>query len=167
MYRCLLGDEKKKKCMSLLQTVEEDYKKAFRGSDKPVIEVLRIVKTALQNEEIAKRGKTGEREAKLTDDEVLAILKRQVKQTEEAGEFFLKGGRADLKTKNDAELVILKKYLPAQASEDQVRKAVEKVLSGMVGAKSSDFGKIMGAVMKELKGADGTVVSKVVKELLG
>lgn len=153
--------------MSLLQTVEEDYKKAFRGSDKPVIEVLRIVKTALQNEEIAKRGKSGDREAKLTDEEVLAILKRQVKQTEEAGELFLKGGRADLKTKNDAELVILKKYLPAQASEDQVREAVKAVVARMGNIAPSEFGKIMGAVMKEVKGADGTVVSRVVKELLG
>ncbi len=154
--------------MTLMQIIEEDYKKAFRGGDKPVTEVLRVVKAALMNDEIAKRGKTGEREAKLTDDEVMAALKRQVKQLEEAGELFAKGGRQDLKEKNDAELVILKKYLPAQVDEGKVREAVKKVFAGMAGAKPSDFGKIMGAAMKELGGkADGTVVSNVVKELLG
>lgn len=154
--------------MSLLETITEDYKTAFRSSDKATVEVLRVLKSAFMNEEIAKRGKSGEREAKLTDDEARAVLKRQVKQLEEAGELFAKGGRQDLKDKNDAELVILKKYLPAQASEEQVRSAVKKVLATMAGAKASDFGKIMGAVMKELKGgADGTVVSRVVKEILG
>ncbi len=154
--------------MPLMQTIDEDYKKAFRGGDKPVVEVLRVLKSALMNVEIEKRGKAGEREAKLTDDEALAVIKRQVKQLEEAGELFVKGGRQDLKDKNDAELVILKKYVPAQVDERTVRAAVKKVLSGMAGAKPSDFGKIMGAAMKELGGkADGTVVSKAVKEMLG
>ena len=154
--------------MPLIQTIDDDYKVAFRSGDKSLVEVLRVLKSALMNDEIAKRGKSGEREAKLTDDEALAVIRRQVKQLEEAGELFVKGGRQDLKDKNDAELVILKKYVPAQASEEQERAAVKKVLAGMAGAKSSDFGKIMGAAMKELGGkADGTVVSKAVKEMLG
>ena len=153
--------------MNLFETIESDYKNAFRASDKPVIEVLRIVKTALQNEEIAKRGKSGDREAKLTDEEVLAILKRQVKQTEEAGELFEKGGRADLVSKNKEELTILARYMPAQMSEDEVRRIASMVIARMGQPSPSEFGKVMGAVMKEVKGADGTVVSRVVKELLG
>ncbi len=150
-----------------MQTIEEDYKKAFRGGDKPVTEVLRVLKSALMNDEIAKRGKSGEREAKLTDEEALAVIKRQVKQLEEASELFTKGGRADMAAQNEKEIGILKKYLPAQASEEQVRQAVKKVLSGMGSPKASDFGKIMGAAMKALGGkADGTVVSKAVKEIL-
>lgn len=154
--------------MTLLETIAEDYKKAFKGGDKPVVEVLRMLKGALMNEEITKRGKTGQREAMLTDDEALAVIKRQVKQLEEARDLFTQGGRADMAAQNEKEIVILKKYLPAQASEEQVRVAVKKVLAGMAGAKPSDFGEIMGAAMKELGGkADGTVVSKVVKEILG
>ena len=149
-----------------MQTIEEDYKKAFRAGDKPTLEVLRIVKTALQNEEIAKRGKSGEREAKLTDDEVLAIFKRQVKQTEEAGELFLKGGRADLVTKNKEELAILSRYMPVAMSEDEVRRIAAGVVARFGKPAPTEFGKVMGAVMKEAKGADGTLVSRVVKELL-
>lgn len=154
--------------MTLLETIAEDYKVAFKGGNKPVTEVLRVLKSALMNEEIAKRGKSGEREAKLTDEEALAVIKRQVKQLEEARDMFTQGGRADMAAQNDKEIVILKKYLPAQASEDQVRAVVKKVFAAMAGAKPSDFGKIMGAAMKELGGkADGTVVSKVVKDILG
>src|SRR3989338_3076152 len=149
--------------MGLLQTIEENYKKAFKGSEKTAVDVLRLLKTALQNEEIAKRGKTGEREAKLTDEEALAVVKRQVKQLEEAGELFAAGGRADLKSKNDAELAILKHYLPTQMDEGKVREIVQSVVSGMGKVLPSDFGKIMGQVMKETKGqADGVVVSKIV-----
>lgn len=154
--------------MSLLQTIEEDYKKAFRGGDKIVTEVLRVLKTALQNEEIAKRGKAGDREAKLTDEEVFAVIKRQVKQLEEARDLFAQGGRQDLVTQYEAELTVLKKYLPAQASEEAVRAAVTKIVASLGAVGPGDFGKVMGAVMKELKGqADGTLVSNVVKEILG
>jgi len=151
-----------------MQTIDEDYKKAFRGGDKITIEVLRGVKTAVQNAEIEKRAKTSNREAKLTDDEALAIVKRQVKQTEEAGELFKQGGREDLVAQNQAELVVLKKYLPAQMEEGKVREIAKGVIAKMGKVAPSDFGKVMGAVMKETKGqADGTVVSKIVKELLG
>ena len=154
--------------MELLQIIESDYQKAFRGAEVAVRDVLRVLKSALQNEEIAKRGKIGDREAKLTDEEALATIKRQVKQLEEARDLFKQGGRADLVAQNEAELVILKKYLPMQASAEEVRAAVKKVLAGMPGAGVSDFGKIMGATIKALGGkADGTLASKMVKELLG
>jgi hypothetical protein len=155
------------KNMSLLPTIDADYQKAFRGGDKAVTGVLRVLKTALYNAEIEKRTTKKDREAKLTDEEAQAVVRRQIKQLEEAGELFKKGGREDLVAKNEAELAILKKYVPAQASEEEVRAAVKKVLEGIGKVGPSDFGKIMGAAMKELQGgADGTVVSKVVKEML-
>lgn len=151
-----------------METIAEDYKKAFRGGDKAVTEVLRVLKSGLMNEEIAKRGKSGEREVALTDAEVLSVVKRQVKQLEEAGELFAQGGRADLKEKNDAELVILKKYMPARMDERKVREVVKAVVTRMGTSGPADFGKVMGAAMKEFGGkAEGTVVSRVVKELLG
>ena len=154
--------------MSLIQTIEEDYKQAFRGGEKVTVEVLRGIKTAFQNAEIEKRAKTSDREAKLTDEEALAIVKRQVKQTEEAGELFKQGGRQDLVAQNQAELTVLKKYLPAQMDESKVREIAKGVIAKMGKPTPSDFGKVMGAVMKETKGqADGNVVSKIVKELLG
>ena len=153
--------------MPLSLTIDDDYKAAFRGGDKETTSVLRLLKTALTNEEIAKRGKTGEREAKLTDEEALAVVKRQVKQLEEARDLFAQGGRQDLVAKNEAEITILKKYVPASASEEQVREVVARVISSLGAVSPSDFGKVMSAVMKELKGqADGTAVSKAVKEKL-
>ncbi len=153
--------------MSLVSQLEEEYKVAFRGGQKTVTEVLRMLKSALMNEEIAKRAKTSDREAKLTDEEALAIVKRQVKQLEEAGALFVQGGRVDLKEKNDAEILVLKKYLPVQVDEGKVREVVKTVIAKMGSVGPSDFGKVIGATMKELKGgADGTLVSKVVKEIL-
>ncbi|MBI2551997.1 GatB/YqeY domain-containing protein [Candidatus Uhrbacteria bacterium] len=153
--------------MPLAQRIEDEYKAAFRGGQRTATEVLRLLKTAFQNAEIEKRGKSGDREAKLTEEEALAIVKRQVKQLEEAGELFVQGGRADLKEQNDAELNVLKKYLPAMMDEEKVRAAVKRVISGMGSVGPADFGRVMGAAMKELKGgADGTVVSRIVKEML-
>ena len=154
--------------MALIQTIEEDYKKAFRGGEKIVIEVLRGLKSAMQNAEIEKRAKTSDREAQLTEEEVLAIVKRQVKQTEEAGELFKQGGRQDLVTQNAAEFAVLKNYMPARMDETKVREIAKGVIAKMGTVAPSDFGKVMGAVMKETKGqADGNVVSKIVKEMLG
>lgn len=154
--------------MSFAERIENEYKAAFRGGQKTATEVLRLLKTAFQNAEIDKRGKSGDREAKLTEEEALAIVKRQVKQLEEAGELFIQGGRADLKEKNDAEIAVLKKYLPAMMDEEKVRAVVKEVVGRMGTVSPGDFGKVMGAVMKELKGAaDGMVVGKMVKELIG
>ena len=154
--------------MSLIQTIEQDYKNAFKGGDKLTIGVLRLLKAALHNAEIEKRGKSGEDRGGLSDEEAVAVIKRQVKQLEEAKEMFAKGGRADLAEQNEKEIVILKKYLPQQLSEDTVREAVKRVIGSMAQAGPSDFGKVMGAAMKELKGqADGGVVGKIVRELLG
>ncbi|KKW17396.1 MAG: hypothetical protein UY58_C0004G0020 [Candidatus Magasanikbacteria bacterium GW2011_GWA2_50_22] len=154
--------------MNFIQTIEEDYKRAFRQQDKLFVAVLRLVKTALTNAEIEKRAKVGSREATLTDEEALATVKRHIKQLEEAGELFRQGGREDLLKQNEAELLVLKKYVPASLPEETVREAVKKVLAGLPKAGPGDFGKIMGLAMKELAGkADGALVGKIVKEILG
>lgn len=151
--------------MTLIETIEQDYQSAFRVGNKNTISVLRMLKTALVNAEIAKRGKTGDRGVKLSEDEALNIVKRQVKQTEEARDLFIKGGRQDLVDQNTKELDILKKYLPETISEDAVRAVVIKIVDE---ARGADFGKIMSAAMKDLKGkADGAIVSRVVKEMMG
>lgn len=151
----------------LIQTIEDDYKRAYRGGDKTTTEVLRVLKTTLYNAEIEKRSKTSDREAKLTDEEAVGVVRRYAKQLEEAGELFAKGGRQDLVAQNDAELAVVSRYLPAAVSEAQVREAVKVVLGRMGQVEPQDFGKVMGAAMKELKGAaDGALTSKIVKELL-
>ncbi|MBI4135327.1 GatB/YqeY domain-containing protein [Candidatus Uhrbacteria bacterium] len=154
--------------MTLLTKIDQDFIQALKAKDAERLSVLRMLKTAFQNAVIDKRGKTNDLKASLTDEEAIAVIKRQVKQLEEAREMFASGGRPELAAQNEAEVAILKVYLPAQVSEETVRAAVQNVLAGLGQAGPSDFGKVMAAVMKELKGqADGTVVSKIVKELLG
>lgn len=146
--------------MGLLKIIEDDYKKAFQGGDRIAVDILRILKAEFQNASIAKRGKGDD---VLREDEVVGILRRLIKQSEEAKEMFQKGNRPDLVERNEKEQVIIKKYLPKMMAEDQVRDYVKKIVSE---AGQSDFGKTMGQVMKDLKGkADGTIVSKVVKEI--
>lgn len=152
--------------MSLVQIIEDDYKSAFKSGDKLTTGVLRMLKTELHNALIAQRGKADSVE-ELGDEAVLAIIKRQVKQLEEAKEMFTQGGREDLAQQNSAEIMLLKKYLPELMSEDAVREAVQKVIVDSGASIPADFGKIMGLAMKELKGkADGGVVGKVVRDML-
>ena len=152
--------------MSLAQIIEDDYKSAFKNGDKFAVGVLRMLKTELHNAVIAQRGKTDSVE-ELGDEAVLAIVKRQVKQLEEAKEMFVQGGRADLAEQNSKEVALLKKYLPELISESAVREAVQKVIADSSASSPADFGKVMGLAMKELKGkADGQIVGKVVKEML-
>lgn len=153
--------------MALTQIIEHDYIVAFKGGGKLVTAVLRGLKTAIKNAEIEKRGRI-QGGGELSDDEVIAVVKRQVKQLEEAKEMFAQGGRNDLVEQNEEEITVLKKYLPQQLSEAQVREAVQSAVAGMGEVGAGDFGKVMGAAMKELKGkADGGVVGKMVKEALG
>lgn len=152
--------------MSLAQIIEDDYKSAFKNGDKFAVGVLRMLKTELHNAVIAQRGKADSVE-ELGDSAVLAIVKRQVKQLEEAKEMFAQGGREDLVQQNVAEIALLKKYLPELLSEDAVREAVQKVLAKNSSSNPADFGKVMGLAMKELKGkADGGMVGKIVREML-
>lgn len=97
----------------------------------------------------------------LTDDDVIKIIRRQIKNRKESIAAFTKGGRQDLADKETSELKILETYVPAGAGAEEIRKIVKSVMvSG-----ETDFGKIMGQVMKKLQGqADGATVAKIVKE---
>lgn len=146
--------------MALLERVQTDVIAAMKAKDAPTTAALRMLKTSLGNAEIEARGS-----GKKFDDALeLACVKRHAKQLAEAAEEYRKGGRADLVSQTESELKIIEKYLPAAMSEEEVRKVVAAVR-----AKSGamQMGPFMGAVMKELQGkADGTVVRKIVEEML-
>lgn len=154
--------------LSLRATIEEDFLKAYRASEKQAVNVLRLLKTAFMNAEIEKRAKTGEREVVLTDEEALAVVKRQVKGLEESLDLYRQGKRDDLVSQTEGEIAIMKRYLPEDLSESAVREAISRVIAAMGKPGLQDFGKVMGEAMKVLKGqASGDVVSKIVKEMLG
>ncbi len=103
----------------------------------------------------------------LSDEEVVALIRRSVKQREDAAAQYRQGGREELATREDAEREVLRAYLPQQMSVDEVREVVLRVMAEQGVSDKSGVGKLMGAVMRELKGrADGTMVKDVVENCL-
>jgi hypothetical protein len=149
--------------MTLKQQILSDLKSALKSGDKFKRDVLRFLDSALKNAEIEKRKK----EEGLTDEEIIEIIARSLKQRRDSIEQYQKGNRLDLAEKEKKELAILSQYMPEQLSPEEIEKAVKKAIIDLQVAGISDRGKVMGKVMGELKGkADGNVVRKVVEKLL-
>jgi hypothetical protein len=145
--------------MGLLQQIEDDYKKSFKARQETQVGVLRMLKAAIKNAEIAARHE-------LSDEEIQAVLTRAAKQHREAITLYQQGGRSDLVNKENAELQAMMLYLPTQYSDSELTTVVKEVIAEMKATKA-DFGKVMGAVIKKVKGqADGQRVSTIVKHLL-
>ena len=143
----------------MLDQIEQDFKQALRSKDEIVVSSLRNLKSEIKNVEIDKRKP-------LTDEEVLDVLRKKVKQHKDSIESFKSGNRLDLVETEEKQMQVLQKYLPAQLSEEEVRVLVKRVIQAM-NAQASDFGKVMKEVLKEAAGkTDGSVVSKIVKEEL-
>ncbi|MBI5147615.1 MAG: GatB/YqeY domain-containing protein [Parcubacteria group bacterium] len=150
----------------LTEKINADMKAALKSGDRFSVGVLRMALAAIHNQELEKRRISGS--AELSDSEVVDLLFKEVKKRREAAELFNKGGRGDLAEKEEKETEVLKKYLPAQLGEEEVAAAVEKIIAGLGAVSEKDFGKIMGAAVKELKGkADSSLIGKAVKAKLG
>ena len=148
---------------TLQQQIKNQIKDAMLKKEAVRLTVLRGLSSAFTNELVAK-GRTPQSE--LTDEEALAVIRRQVKQRKDAIEQFTAGGRDDLAQNEKDELVYLEVFLPQMMSEEDVKKHVEakKTELGIVDAK--DKGKLMSEIMKDLKGkADGVVVKNAVDVL--
>ena len=136
-----------------------DLTKALKENDTLKVSTLRFLLSFLKNKEIELRGAR-----KISDEDIIAIIKKQVKTHEESIAAFEKGNRPDLADKEKKELSILKQYLPEEMGEDLVRTAVNDLLTGR---NDLDFGSAMRLVMESLKGqADGSLVARLVKESL-
>lgn len=146
--------------MSLLGKLNDDMKQAMKDKDKLKLSVIRMVKSSVKNEEI-NQGK------ELTDDQVLALLNRELKQRRDSLQEFEKAGRDDLAEQNRAEIEVLLLYLPKQLDEAEIRQIVQETIEQVGAASKKDLGKVMGALMPKVKGkADGNLVNKIVQELL-
>jgi len=149
----------------LYQKIKEDLSKALKSGDTLRISVLRMVLSSLHNKEIEKKGKN--QNSELTEEEIIEVLKREAKKRKEAIETYLKGNRNDLADKEKKELEIIIAYLPKQLSEEEIKKIVQEAIQKLGAQSEKDFGKVMGFLMKELKGkADAGLVSQIVKESL-
>lgn len=147
--------------MSLKETLNNDIKTAMKAKDKETLAVLRMIKTAVQAAEIDKKEE-------LNAEEELTILAREAKQRRESLEEFVKAGRDELVAKTEAEIEIVERYLPKQLSVEEVKEVIATVAEKIGATTQKEFGKLMGAVMQELKGkADGNVIKEQVKAHLG
>ncbi|MFA5029698.1 MAG: GatB/YqeY domain-containing protein [Patescibacteria group bacterium] len=150
--------------MSLQKKIEEDFLVALKAREESLVSTLRMLKAALQNKKIEK---TLPKEDFLPDEEVVAVLKSEIKKRKDSVESYQAAKRDDLVGKEQAEIDILNKYLPPQLSQEQVLGIVKEVIAAAGPVGPADFGKVMGQVMKQLGvQADGQLVSRLVKEEL-
>lgn len=148
--------------MSFQDTLRDDLKSAIKSGDGEKSSLLRFVLAQLHNREIEKKGR-GE-EPKLTDEETIDVLRKEVKKRKEAMDLFRRGGREDLREKEEKEAKLIEEYLPAQMSREQITAVVDELKN----SGQSDFTSLMREAMKKLKGqADGKLVGEVVKDRLG
>ena len=137
-----------------------DLVTAMKSQDKDTLSVLRMVKGAMQLEEINKKHE-------LTDDEFIGVISKQIKTRKESILEFEKANRTDLIEKTKMEIEILNKYMPEQLSEEEVLKVIDEAFDVVKPQAQSDMGKLMGYVNPKLKGkADMSFVSKTIKEKL-
>lgn len=146
--------------MRILEQVNQDMKTAMKAKDRESLTTIRMIKSSIQNEEIAK-GRD------LTADEELTILSREKKQRLESLEEFKKADRSDLVEKLENEIKIVDKYLPEQLSDDEVRVLVQETIDEVGAESMKDMGTVMNAVMPKVQGrADGGQINGLVRELL-
>lgn len=148
--------------MTLSNRIAEDMKTALKSGDKTRLETLRTLRAQIL--ELSKRGS----DKPVTPDDEGAVLRLAIKKRREAIDVYTRAGRRELADKEALELKIIQEYLPQQLSPEETEKEIEKILAAVGATSSKDFGKAMGAVMKELKGkADGGIVQNIVKRRLG
>ena len=148
--------------MGLKETLKSDLTEAIRSSDKVVSGTIRMVLTAITNEEVS-----GKEARVLTEDEIITVLSREAKKRREAAEEFAKAGRTDKAADEKAEGEVIAKYLPAQLSEGDIKKLIDAAVASTGAAGPADMGKVMGAIKPQIAGkADGSLVSSLVKAAL-
>lgn len=144
-------------------TIREKIKEAMIAKDSVKLNVYRGILSAFTNELVAK-GKTPQ--DTLSDDECMAVVKKLAKQRKDSIDQFEKGGRSDLAASEKEELTVLETLLPQSMSKDEIRKIAESKKAEMNLTDKTKMGMLMGAVIKETKGAaDGADVKEVVESL--
>ncbi|MFA6466852.1 MAG: GatB/YqeY domain-containing protein [Patescibacteria group bacterium] len=143
--------------MSLEKEIEKNYIEAFKAKKEIEVSTLRMLRSALKNLAIDKRISS------LEDEDVLSIVKRELKKRQDSIEAFRSAGRDDLLAREEAEARILEKYMPAMLSEEEI----DKIIANIISAGHDNFGLVMKEVMAQTKGrADGKIVQEKVKQKL-
>lgn len=144
----------------LIEKIERDLKNALKSKDQLRVSTLRLLKSAIGYLAIEKKDD-------LKDDDVISVIKKQVKQRKDSIEGFKKGNREDLAQKEHSELEILKVYLPEEITPEALSVIIDEAINETGASTSKDMGMVMKAVMAKTKGsADGKAVSSIVNEKL-
>ena len=146
--------------MVMKERILNNLKEAMKQKDKELLSVIRMVKGAIQMDEIAKKRE-------LNDDEVIAIISKQIKTRKESIAEFEKAGRDDLKNQTQSEIDILMRYMPEQMSEEEVLRVIDQAFETVQPTSMKDMGKLMGVITPQVRGkADMGFVNKTIKERL-
>ena len=160
--------------MNLKSIINEDIKSAIKSGLSDKASALRFLSSVIKNKELEKRKRLSkedesltelEKLSELTDEEVINVILGELKKRKESIAQYEKYGRENLAKKEMAELEILKKYVPEEMPEEELRSIVKKKIAEIDGATMKDFNKIMGSVMAEVKGrTGGELVKKIIEE---
>jgi uncharacterized protein len=146
--------------MSLADQLSQDLKQAMKDKDKVWLSVVRMVRAAVKNKEI----ETG---TPLTDDEILSVVQKELKQRQDSLQAFESAGRSDLIEAVKSEIDILHEYMPAQLSDQELVQVVRDTIAEVGATSKGDMGRVMSALMPKVRGrADGKRVQTTVQSLL-
>ena len=147
--------------MTLTETINDQMKQAMKAGDKLRLETLRSLRAGVLEFEKSGTGR------EMTPDDEFKILNSAAKKRKDAIEQYEAVGRSEAADQERAELAIIMDFLPAQMTEDEIRSAVQEIAVQIGATQAADFGKLMGAATKALKGkADGSMIQLVAKALL-
>lgn len=161
--------------MSLKTIIEDAARGALKNQEPELLSTLRMLLAAMHNREIEKRTKLSKGGAAgdlgklstLKDEEVIEVIRSESKKRREAMLEYEKAGRKESAEKEAGELKILEKYLPQELGDEEIEKTVREIITQIGPVSEKDFGRVMGEVMKKLKGqASGDRVGVVVKKFL-
>lgn len=146
--------------MSLKQKLQEDLKSSMKNKETIKKSVITLIRSSIKQYEVDNRVELG-------DAEIVDLIAKQLKQTRDSREEFKKAGREDLVSKAEAEIEVLKEYLPQQLSEEELNEIVISTISEVGATSMKDMKKIMTSIMPKVKGrADGKLISELVKKNL-
>ena len=150
--------------MSLKKQIEDNLNEALKSKDKKTYPTLRLIVSAIKDAEIAGRSK-GQKDIK--DSDIIALLKKMIKQRNESCEVYKKAGRTELLENENREIEVINKFLPDQLSEEETKKICEETIKSVNATSMKDMGKIMGVLKsKHADSLDFSKVSSILKGLL-
>ena len=146
--------------MAFKEQLTEDLKASMKNKDIIRKDVVTMIRSSIKQIEVDERREC-------TDDDIIAIVAKQVKQRKDALESFQKGQRQDLVEQTRAEIDVLESYLPAQLSEEELMLIIMEAITSTDAQTIKDMGKVMSQVMEKSKGkADGKMVNQLVRQIL-